>query len=542
MLFDNPEFVRLVRTKLRGKSVIILGVSSAAIFGGLLAILQYGINQHNDLYTGYFFATVGIQCGLGSLYALMLASQNITMEKEKNTYDFQRLVAMGPWRLGLGKLMGAACEAYVGIGVGAFFAFVPVMAGVIPSLVWLKAQIVVVVFTFVVTSFGLMASSIVAKTAHAAGITIFLILGLISSIGIGVTRSGGGIWVCANPARIFAELYQSVFQPNYIVPHFHFFGGSLPMMGCFLAINLSVAALCFTITVRRLIDDELSLVRLKHAAIAFVLFEALFIGSCWDLFAVDALSALASFHFMNALLLLALAFALMPSSELLRGRVSRGTAESHWRIFFERTNSLQDSPPLTAILLFCAAYAGMALTLTIVLNFITGPALATIVMVSAMGIATAAMLLYVNIYLEKNGLKIGAAILVGALTFPPVIAGNFMTQKLTALSPFAYLSYFANSPEMNSPYLYVKVKDMPSPYTCPILCLSLAVLFSLLAAMRIRFLLDLDEAQRKHDLQEAEAASKKPLALRVAAARALVVGPVMKDAGAIPKENNTPAS
>ncbi|HYG74749.1 MAG TPA: ABC transporter permease [Planctomycetota bacterium] len=524
-MFNNPEFVRLYRTKLRGRSLMMLALSSCLIFGLMLAVMQYNIDNRTELYLSYFFTTIGLQCGIGSLYALILASQNITLERERNTYDFQRLVAMGPWRLGFGKLLGAACEAYVGLAVAGVFAFIPVLAGVVPGLIWFKSQLVVLVFTTMVSSFGLLASSVTMKTAHASGITVFLMFIMLSTIGFGIMRSGNAIWFSANPSRVFAEFHAEITQASYVPPRFTFFGGWIPLMAAFLLINLSATALFFVLTVRRLIDEELSYLRPKHAVATFIIFEVLVLGSSWDIYTYQSQQSglLATFHAVNLVLLILLAFGLTSSAELLRGRISRGGPNDHWKITLERANPLQDSPPVMAMILFGAAYAVLALGLTLSVGLLTGPSLAAIVMIASSGVATAGLLLYTNVFLEKGGLRIAAVIIGAAFAIPPMFVSYFVVEKITAISPIAWLVYFGISADMDkSPGGYIRVSEIPSPYTCPGLCLALAILLVTLSAMRIRFLLDMDQAQRKREKATAESAGKDEHVLRVEANRALL--------------------
>src|SRR6516165_9613490 len=115
MIFDNPEFIRLKRAKLRPRTMVLLGAGSFLIFAGILIAMYMGetqwgqvpITRMNVLLERYFFIIAWLQLVVVSLYGLTLAAQSVSLERERSTMDFQRLIGMGPWRLAAGKLFGA---------------------------------------------------------------------------------------------------------------------------------------------------------------------------------------------------------------------------------------------------------------------------------------------------------------------------------------------------------------------------------------------------------------------------------------------------
>src|SRR5262249_20798809 len=122
LLLDNPEFQRQVRSKLRPRSLMLLGVTAVLVFGTTVAA-TYFIDRERSAQIGspfthagvmhsIFFAITGVQLAIVALYGVGLSSQNIALEKERGTFEFQRLVAMGPWHLTVGKLFGAPAEAF----------------------------------------------------------------------------------------------------------------------------------------------------------------------------------------------------------------------------------------------------------------------------------------------------------------------------------------------------------------------------------------------------------------------------------------------
>jgi hypothetical protein len=271
------------------------------------------------------------------------------------------------------------------------------------------------------------------------------------------------------------------------------------------------------LTVRRLTDEELSIIRPKHAAIAFLVLEILLIGSTWDMYALNSTKspALMIFNMANAVMLMLLAFGLTPTAELLRGRLSRGRRDEHWKIFFELRNRLEDSPTIMYVALFSLIYAALSAALAVKFQILAFPVFASIAMVMGMAVATASLILYINVYTERGGLKVGALIVTLALTIPPMIVAPLVAKEnVFAINPFAYMAAVGDKPDLMNVFGMMEI----SPYACPALCTLLALLLSALAAMRIRFLLDLDEMQRQREVVEVDKNKDK----KVSAARAML--------------------
>src|SRR5262249_36492049 len=137
MLIDNPEFLRQARSRLRLSRVVLLTVIAAVVSGGLLTLLYLSATSLGStplinpaaMFHSYFYWITGMQLTLAGLLSFMLASQNIALERERSTLDFQRLVAIGPWRLATGKLFGAAIESNLLIVLGTFFAGIAMVGG-----------------------------------------------------------------------------------------------------------------------------------------------------------------------------------------------------------------------------------------------------------------------------------------------------------------------------------------------------------------------------------------------------------------------------
>jgi len=182
LLFDNPEFLRLARSKLRPRSMLLLGAAGVLVLGTILMIMYwnlqsgFGRSTPSAMLRDFFYTVAGLQLGVISLYGLFLASQNITQERERHTFEFQRLVAMGPRKLAIGKLFGAPCEAWWLVLIGTLFAFFPVLAGAVDVVECLRAQLVVYVYGILISSLGLMCSSAFEKTSRVTGLAVLMVI------------------------------------------------------------------------------------------------------------------------------------------------------------------------------------------------------------------------------------------------------------------------------------------------------------------------------------------------------------------------------
>jgi hypothetical protein len=114
-MFNNPEFLRNVRSQLRpGK----MG-TSAAIAAALSFVIIFALNHITTPAAGPNGWGFGLLRGLFWLQALILAAGGgiacvnaIYKEKEQNTFDFQRVTRLSPLELSLGKLFGAPIFMY----------------------------------------------------------------------------------------------------------------------------------------------------------------------------------------------------------------------------------------------------------------------------------------------------------------------------------------------------------------------------------------------------------------------------------------------
>lgn len=486
MLFDNPEFIRLTRSKLRTRTMLLYGIGAFAVLTLILALMRESNGPYME---PFFFTVIGLQMAVLAMMGLSQAAQNIAQEREKNTLDFQRMVAMGPWRLASGKLAGCACEAWWIVIVSLPFAVLGVLSQDVRSLTLLQCEIVVASFGLFATSLGLAMSTTAEKSSGATATAV--VMGIIFSQFIAITAVAGSL-NALNPISVLRELA----RPQGQMTGVQLLGVHLPASVVFAAFYVAGAFFFLTATARRLADPELSFIKPVHAAIAFIVTQIailLAMSSC-----LTATHALTLLHAVNSMLLIVLAFSLTPSAELLHARVLRGGRDEHWRILWERTNRLQDAPPMTAVAYFIGAYLAVSAGMVLFWGEMDQWIVACAVMVAATALAMAALIVWLSLYVEKGALKAAAGVFLGALAIPPIlvaigtnISAAIQVEATFYINPVAYLGNFAQHHRPNG-----TPPDFGVVWTFPIICVVAAVLLTLLAAMRIRFLLDMEHRKR----------------------------------------------
>jgi hypothetical protein len=116
-----------------------------------------------------------------------------------------------------------------------------------------------------------------------------------------------------------------------------------------------------------------------------------------------------------------------------------------------------------------------------------------LLMVICFCLGACALLVTAQLYLERNGLALGLALLLVGLILPPIVVAVLHSEKqMAVISPVAYLSYLSERDLMAGAH----GEALWMLWVCPLACLAIGGLLVVLAAMRIRFLLDLREAER----------------------------------------------
>ncbi len=189
-IWNNPEFIRNVRSQLRpGRSL-----ATAVICAAISIVIGFAISHQTE----YGRASGSYGWGLQILQtafwlqALMLAAgggiaciNSIHREKEQNTFDYQRVTRLTPLELTLGKLFGAPVFTYF-----VFLCLMPLaifgaVEGHRPFLSVVAAYAVLLVATLTIHALALLISLLTVRGSHTGAILLLLVL-------LGGTASGGG--------------------------------------------------------------------------------------------------------------------------------------------------------------------------------------------------------------------------------------------------------------------------------------------------------------------------------------------------------------
>ena len=190
-IWDNPEFVRNVRSQLRPGKVIATAIICAAISLVTGYALASAGNRH--VATGPYGWGLQILTTAFWLQALMLAAgggiaciNSIQREKDQNTFDYQRVTRMRPLELALGKLFGAPVFAYF-----VFLCLMPLaifgaVMGQRSFITVLAAYTALLAGTLAIHALALLMSLLSVRGSHSAGILgLLVILGVSAAIGPG---------------------------------------------------------------------------------------------------------------------------------------------------------------------------------------------------------------------------------------------------------------------------------------------------------------------------------------------------------------------
>lgn len=588
--FDNPETLRLIRTKLRPRNLLFLGSATVLALGIVFAALYYMQQSsttypYSQMFKDFFFTVVWLQLIVLSLYGLIQSSMAISQEKERFTFDFQRLVAMGPGRLVLGKLLGSACDAWFIVLCAVPFLLLPVLAGFIPPAMLLVVLPILALFGLSVTSAGLFVSSLVDKTQRASGLaTMIPMLMVAFHVAYAATNTSGfTVWETFSPFLLLIELREEVINTT-AAPRFFLYGLPIPLLAGYAVWHVALILLSYKMTVRRLEDEEFSFLKPMHAIAILIFMNLVLLGDYIGRNdapapALQAPAAIAinpqpaqpvqqppadsndpesasdgeaaapaasapvvppfppnlpppevpshpiAFHLVNFVVFLALAFGLVPSGELLRARLHRSSRDQHWPVLFEFSNRRQDAPGLAPMALLIGLYVCAAVFLSIYEGVLNLRACAAILLVGSAGLAALNLLLCLQLYMRHTGLRAGAGLLVVVLVFPPLIVALLTMSWLPSLyvSPVAWLCVLNGDPELNIATRYTE--GVGVTWTVPLIALAAALLFPVLAAMRMRFLLDLyameieREQARASEAVNAQAMPRTPAAAAQALAK-----------------------
>lgn len=188
-LWDNPEFIRNVRTQLRPGKV----AATACICVAVSVVAGFAISNQNpnQVPTGPYGWGIQILQTAFWLQALMLAVgggiaciNSIHREKEQNTFDYQRVTRMTPLELAVGKLFGAPVFTYFVFLCLMPLALYGMIMGRRPPLTVLAAYAALLVSSIMLHALALLMSLLAVRGSHTGMILLLLVV-------LGFSAAGG---------------------------------------------------------------------------------------------------------------------------------------------------------------------------------------------------------------------------------------------------------------------------------------------------------------------------------------------------------------
>jgi hypothetical protein len=334
-LSSNPEFLRYVRaqlrpTKLLAVAIICLVISATTVF----SFLRLHTNTNRDqawialeLLTTVFHLHA-LVLAVGGGLACLLA---ISSEKDQNTFDFQRMTALTPLELTLGKLFGAPillyyiCLCFVPLTI-----FIAAIGHARPDMV-LAAYVALFVASLAFHALNLLLSLLAVKGTTLSGLLISLLLLVFVSLNTSPTDFK---LLPIGPFESGEIAVSHGWRDFYPVTDF-FFGRSIHHFPVLVVLNL-VLTFFFLVAIVRNIkrDAEFYEVYSPLQALGLLLFLNLtFVGFYWlpNKPEESTLDDLSMFLFFNMALFVLLGLALVRSRSRMRNLLR--SSSSAWGCF-----------------------------------------------------------------------------------------------------------------------------------------------------------------------------------------------------------------
>ncbi len=294
--WNNPIVVSAFRVRYRRGGLIGLAVAHVMLLGIAWAILQYySPNIQGPWPRYYFIGLVGIQLLLSGLIAGNATASSIKAEVANRTLDFQRIAALSPQQILLGKLLGEPALAYLLIVASLPLAMLPVMLGAVSLDELLIAYVTLITTTLFCGALGLLNRlDLPAGKASGAGggSGAGMVVGYLALSAILLMNSRDMMrapWSAALAGLISptALLFGMYLRGLYVDADiwlfgFPFYGGELPLVLVTPVMQLLAGYFCFHIMVRRLINPLNPPTSKQLAYVLLVVIDVLAAGILFD--------------------------------------------------------------------------------------------------------------------------------------------------------------------------------------------------------------------------------------------------------------------
>jgi hypothetical protein len=260
--WNNPQVVSAFRVKYRRGGLFVTTTLYLAALTMLGVVLEY---YNQTLFPGlrwqdnYFLALLGIQYLVSCMTAASATASSMKSEVANRTLDFQRIAALTPRQILLGKLLGEPAMAYL-LAIASF-----------PLAVWclilgaagLTLPILLLIYLNLFTTMVLLGTvglihrlDVQEGKPAGGGGGIWTMLGVLTWVGFSAGPALARFpWFAAAVGLLTpVPLFRGVASHTPWQPSLGFFGGHVPLLVVAPLAQLLVAFLCFRVMVRRLIN------------------------------------------------------------------------------------------------------------------------------------------------------------------------------------------------------------------------------------------------------------------------------------------------
>ncbi len=465
--WNNPIVVSAFRVKYRrGGTNVVTFYVLLLVLGG--ALLHYYRDKTGGYWPrNYFIAVLGLQLVVSSLIAVSGTSTAMKSEVTQRTLDFQRIAALSPRQILLGKLLGEPAQAYLlaiaTIPIAVFCWLLDAVS--FDGLVFIYLQLFTTTLMFgamgLITRLdgegrksGGRGSGAQAMVIAFGMIIIFSVPSLLAS-GMAVMNYPWAAAVIGLTTPL--PIYYGVFKGNPWLFHLSWFGLEIPFGVVTPVSQLFIAYLCFRSMVRQLINPLNPALGKGLAYVVLTVVDLLAAGILWE----PAAASLATLGWKASLFCL---IHLLASLGLTIGVTSwRETLHSWvWR-FRGRGNRWRDlwlgdrSENSLALLTFCGLGV-VSLILLVILPAVREGGLAVFQesrpqVVAALGMTVVLILTLGVIYqwfvflAGRNGAALIASLALAATAIPHLVGHQYQLDWLLRLCPSYYFGRWLFEPK-----------------------------------------------------------------------------------------------
>ncbi len=289
--WNNPIVVSAFRVKYRR------GGTNAVAFYLLLLVLGGALLHYYQDKTGgywprnYFTALMGLQLVTSTLIAVTGTSTAMKMEVTQRTLDFQRIAALSPRQILLGKLLGEPAQAYLlAIATIPIAVFCWLLDGVsLDGLILMYVQLFTTTLMF--GSMGLITrlegeGRKSGRGSAAQGLVIGFVLVVVFTVP-GLLASGMAVMNFPWAAAVIGlttplPLYYGIFKGDPWLFSLSWFGLDVPFAVVTPLSQLAIAYLCFQSMVRQLVNPWYPALGKGLTYVVLAVVDLLAAGLLWE--------------------------------------------------------------------------------------------------------------------------------------------------------------------------------------------------------------------------------------------------------------------